>query len=299
MESYTGRRTLFGNLVNNSASTTLTIGDTLMNDSEKRLMSMKDWPWLWRQYTLTTTAGTSSYVLPAYTSKPQSLYVTVGSYRYTPIEVTNRIDWDRKKAVAVSSDIVTHCFYYDGAVELFPTPSTTSNVITFNARRIAKDLSIADYVTGNIVSIANGASAVVGSGTSWTSQMAGRFIRITDSDTANTGDGFWYEIASVGSATTLTLTRKYGGTSISAGSAAYTIGQCSLIPEPFNQIPVFEALGIYFTSIDPNQPKAQLYSGKAKELLDQMFKEYTSKANVVLDDGRRRPFVNPNLTITL
>src|SRR3990167_9165645 len=58
MLTYTSRRNLFGNLVNNSASATLTLADTLLNISDKRIIAARDWDFLDRQYTLTTVADT-------------------------------------------------------------------------------------------------------------------------------------------------------------------------------------------------------------------------------------------------
>ncbi len=302
MLTKTGRDTMFGNLCNNSATSTISLATTLMNDSEKRIISAKDWPFLWRQYTKTTITGTQAYALPAYTQKPQSVYVTIGSYRYNPIEVTNRQDWDTLNLTSVSSDIPTHYFVYDGSIEIFPKPSSSSNTITFNARRVARDLNIADYSTGTITTVATSGitTTVTGSGTSWHTGMIGRYIRITDGDLANTlsGDHQWYEIATVPSTTTLTLVRTYGGTAIAGASATYVIGQVSLIPEPHNQLPVFEALRIYFTSVDPNAPKAQLYGRMFEDGYKQMFADYGSKTNVVLDDGEDREFINPNLLIS-
>lgn len=295
MLSYTARRNLAGSLCNNSSVETLALFDSLMNSAEKRIISAKDWPFLWKQYILTTVASQQAYTLPPYTQTPQSVYITVGSYRYQPKEISTRTAWDRLNQVSVTSDIPQYYFIYDSQILFFPTPASAGNTITFNARRIAKDLTIADYTTATITSITLGGTTVTGSGTSWTAQMAGRFIRINDSDTANTGDGFWYEIASVASATSLTLTRNYGGTSISGGSATYTIGQCSLIPEPHNQLPIFEALKLYFTSTDPNPAKAKMYAEMAKDSYDMMFRDYTSKADVVLDNGRGYPSRNWNI----
>lgn len=378
-QTYTGRRNLFGSLVNNSASSTLTLADTLINMCEKRLLSAKDWPFLWRQYTVSSiastvtvtiatpgvftltahgfnigtpvyfstssslptglTAGvtyyviaagltanafevsttvngtavnttgtqagthtvyTQRYALPANTEKPQSIYVTVGSYRYSPKEVSTRAEWDKLNEVQISSNIVTHWFYYDGAIEIFPRQSS-SNVITFNARRIQKDLSVADYTTGTVDIVTNGSTLVTGSGTSWTTPMSGRWIKITPGNTAtSSGDGYWYEIEAVTSTTTLILRKAYTGTSLTTGaSAAYTIGEHSLIPEPHDMLPVYEGLKLYFTSVDPDVAKAQLYG----QLLDggykQMFLDYGTKANVVLDEGINSSGpINPNLLIT-
>lgn len=378
MQTYTGRRNLFGNLCNNTSSTTLSLADTLINDSEKRLIATKDWPFLWRQYTISSvastvtvtiaspgvftltahafnvgtavyfsttgalptglTAGTTyyviaagltasafevstqiggaavntsgtqsgvhtvytqSYALPAYTTKPQSVYVTVGSYRYVPYEVTTRQEWDRLNEVQITSNIPTHYFVYDGQIQIFPRQSST-NIITFNARRIAKDLQIADYSTGTIDIVTNGSTLVTGSGTTWTTPMAGRWLKITPSNTASaSGDGFWYEIDAVPSATTLILRRPYAGTSLTTGAAgAYTIGEVSLIPEPFDQLPVFEALRIFYTSVDPDQAKATFYQNMSIELQKQMFNDYGAKTNVVLDSGTNDAPINPNLLIS-
>lgn len=302
MLTYTGRRNHFGSLCNNSSTATLTLADTLMNDSEKRIIASRDWPFLWRQYTKLTTTS-QAVNLPAYTQKPQSLYVTVGSFRYTPQEVTNRQEWDRLNEVSISSDIPTHVFYYDGQALLFPTPSTAGNTITFNARRVAKDLSIADYTTGTITTVATSGvtTTVTGSATVWHTGMIGRFIRITDGNVASTlsGDHVWYEIATVPSSTTLTLVRTYGGTAMAAASATYTIGDVSLIPEAFEQLPVFEALQIYFTSVDPNPKKAELYAGLSAKGYSQMIRDTGSKTNVVVDTGDNYEPINPNLIIKL
>jgi hypothetical protein len=200
-----------------------------------------------------------------------SLYVTISSSRYTPTQVHSREEWDRLNQQVQTSDIPTHFFLTNSTLELFPVPATsTSNAITFVYGRKQKDLSLADYTTGTITSIANGASAVIGSGTTWTAKMANRWIRFTDSDTANTGDGEWYEITSVTDTTHLTLDFLYNGTSISAGTATYTIGQVSLFPEAYQMIPLYRGLVHYFTSVVPDQTKSKLYNDLAVNLIGDM-----------------------------
>jgi len=303
MLSYTGRRNLFGDLANNSASATLTLADTLMNANEKRILSAKDWPFLNKQYTLTTAASTQAYTLNAYTEHPQSIYVTVASYRYTPKEVPTRSEWDMLNATSSTSDIPTHYIIYDGQLLLYPTPTSASNTITVNARRKSRDLNVADYTTGTITTVATTGTTttITGSGTTWHTGMIGRWIRITDGSAANTlsGDHQWYEIATVPTSTTLTTVRAYGGTAMAAASATYTIGQVSLIPEPHNQLPIFSALEIYFTSVEPNSEKAALYKRLYNEGYDHLWKDYTGKIDVVLDSGEDDGVTNPNFFVTL
>jgi len=250
----------------------------------------------------THTVTTARYVIPPYTSKPKSVYVTVGSYRYTPKEVTNQRDWDTLNQVVITGDIATHYRIYDGFLELHPKPSSNNSVVTINARRIAKDLSIANYTTGTIDIVTKGSTLVTGDSTSWTAPMAGRWLKITPSNTATAdGDGYWYEIARVISTTTLVLRKPYMGASLAtAAGAAYIIGEVGLIPEPHDMLPVYDALKVYFTSVEPNSEKAQLYAGLYNDGFTQLVRDFGGKQNVVLDDGiHSYEPTNPNLLVEL
>ena len=379
MLTYTTRRNLFGDLVQNSASSVLTLADTLMNLSDKRIIAAKDWDFLNRQYTLTTisdtftvtiaspgvfsltahgftvgtvvyfsttgalptglTAGvayyvisagltadafevsttidgtavnpsgsqsgthtvtTARYVLPPYTAKPKSVYVTVGSYRYSPKEISTQEEWDRINEVVRTGDIMEYYRIYDGFLEVFPKPSTADSVVTINARHLARDLSLANYTTGTVDILTKGSQLVTGSGTSWTAPMAGRWLRVTPSNTATAdGDGYWYEIAKVISSTTLVLRKPYMGTSLTTGAAAaYIIGEASLIPEPHDTLPLYDALRYYFTSVDTDSDKATLYGNLFKEGYANMVRDHGAKSNVVLET-EEVPFINPNLLVSL
>lgn len=72
--------------------------------------------------------------------------------------------------------------------------------------------TIESYAVGT-ATFTNGSASVTGSDTAWTSDMAGRQIRRNNYAT-------WYTIASVGGATSITLTAVFAGTN---GSGAYTI----------------------------------------------------------------------------
>ena len=191
--------------------------------------------------------------------------------------------------VVISSDIPTHYHVFDGQILIFPTPASSNNVVTFNARRVAKDLVRADYTTGTITTVATSGvtTTVTGSGTTWTTAMQGRQIRIDESDLALTlsGDGVWYEIATVASATSLTLTRTYGGTAIAVADATYTIGEVGVLPEVHDSLPVFVALRSYFTSVDPNPEKATLYKEMFQEDYQTMTRDHGAKVDPVLDPG--------------
>lgn len=297
MLTYTTERTQYGLLSGDSSAINLTLGTFLINETRRQILSSRRWSFLNKSKTLSTVASQQSYDVPYDFSWLNSVYVTIGSTRYVPIEIHSNNEWNRINQNVSLSDIPQYFFIRNSTIEFYPTPSSsTSNAITFIYGRKQKDLSIADYTTGTITSIANNASAVVGSGTTWTSKMVGRWIRFTDSDTANTGDGEWYEVASVESATALTLDLLYGGTSISAGTAAYTMAQVSLLPEPYQMLPLYRALVHYFTSIKPDTTKSRLYNDMYVNLFTELESTESSKSsnNVLFDGINETNFYNPN-----
>jgi hypothetical protein len=115
-----------------------------------------------------------------------------------------------------------------------------------------KELTAEDYTTGTITTLANGAVAVTGSSSTWTSAMAGRYIKITS-------DGQWYKIASFGTTTTLTLAKKYQGISIAAGSEAYKIGQMPNTPPSTHILPVYFASWRYYEGVKKDSKQADRF----------------------------------------
>lgn len=259
MKSYTTYISDYKSLTQNQTTENETLGAQLINDSIRTVCNMRGgrWPWLEATTTVDTVASQDYITIPNGVEKIADLYVRVGDQPtdviYMPVAIFDSQKWKLVIASRLAEGDVT-LFYYpmpaSSKIFFAPTPATTGNEVHIRYRKKLRDLSIADYTTGSIVSIANGAKAVVGSGTTWTTSMAGRYIRITESNTDNKGDGQWYEIASVGSATTLTLVAPYEGTSIAVGTAAYTIGQMSVIPEPYDTAPLYRAVALYWQSKD-------------------------------------------------
>lgn len=260
MQTFTTRRNLVGVMTGDDGTINLSRMDTLLNEADKEVCTLK--PWSFRQKTKTLSTETdNAHQLPNDCARVLDVTVTIGSTKYSPKQVKTRDEWDRlNQSTSITSNTPEYWFIFGKVLSFYPGPSSaTTNAITVSYHREIKDLSIADYTTGTITTITSGSTTVTGSGTTWTAQMAGRYIRITDSSTANTGDGYWYEIASVTSATVLELTAPYNGTSIAAGSAAYTIGQVSIVPEDFQMVPMYRALELYFTSIKPEKDRADKF----------------------------------------
>jgi hypothetical protein len=301
MLTYTGRRNLYGTLTNDSSSTNLTLGDTMMNDVDRSIIGLRNWPFLEKAYVQSTVANQQYYNIPNDVDYVLAVTVLISNIQYTPQRAPSIDFWNQ---LNVSNTITSNqpgwWYLRDRKVGLYPTPSSsTADALTIVGRRRSKDLSKADYTTGTIVSVAVGGTAVVGSGTTWTAGMAGSYLRITDSDTANKGDGNWYEILSVDSATTLTLAKPYQGTAIAAGAAAYTIGQSSPVPEDYQILSVYKAVEYYFTTIQPMPGQADRYRLMYEERLADMISTHGRKSdNPVILDTKNVPFINSNLTIS-
>ena len=301
MLSYTSRRNLFGDLTNNKTSANLTLADTLCNVSEKAIIRYFPWPFLITTDTQSTVASQQFYNLPFNFGRLVSVSVTIGSTKYTPKKAPSLKFWNEiNSSTSVKSDIPEWYIILNGQLGFYPTPSSaTSNAITYTYVRRAKDLSVADYTTGGILTATSGSTLVVGTTTVWTTKMADRWVKITDSNTANAGDGEWYEISSVSSGTTLVLKRNYDGVDISSANAAYTIGQMGALPEEFQELPVYRALWIYFTSSQPNAAKAALYKNLYQEGLMEMKSEYSDlNTDPSIEDGGIDT-INPNLFVQL
>ena len=235
--------------VQSTDTTNLALLLQLINDSIRTICTIRSgaWPWMETLPTATTVASQQYVYVPNKIRKLVDVYVTVGSTIYMPEAVYDANKWKLILAANLGTGDVPLFYYRQGEKLLFaPTPASTGNTVTMRGRLNVRDLSIADYTTGSIVSITNGATAIVGTGTTFTADMVGRFIKITETTAANGGDGFWYEIGSYTSATSIGLLKPYEGTTIAAGSAAYTIGQMSPIPEAYDIAPVYRAVAQYW-----------------------------------------------------
>lgn len=294
MLTFTSSRNLYGDLTNDSTSGNLTNGDLYINEGVRKLVGKRAWPFMEKSATTTTTASTQFYALPYDYLELIDVYVTVGTTNYTPQEAPSADFWDRLNyTTSYTSAFPVWYYIFNGQIGFWPTPSTTSNVITLRFKRQVKDLNTADITSSTITTLANAGTALtVNAGL--TVQMAGFWIRPTFSTTANTGDGRWYEIASVTNSTTATLARAYGGVSIAAGTAACTIGQVSVLPENYQILPIYEAVEQYYRK-EGEFAAAELYARKYAELLEQMENEWSSKTTSKVALDNMPDVINPNL----
>ena len=250
--------------------------------------------------TAIAVGGVQEYKLPADYSKLKTGTLTIGSLKWTPTEVTSREEWDRLNVFPYYADIPSHFFIWNNKFQLWPIPATSGNIISFNYKRRIPDLSIADVVGGAGVtaSVTNGSTTVTVAGVSLmpTNNSIGesRWIQLAPTTAAATsGDNLWYQIASVDSTTSITLSQPYQGTTVT-NSITWTIGQMPVLMEDFQDMLLWKPLMNYYGSIVDNKTKYSEYKNNYDEKME-LLKEYGGSKTVNVNLCRKTYSRNPNL----
>lgn len=257
-----------------------------LNKAHDVICASQNWNWLEQSFTLTTTASQQSYTLPVNMRKAKDVTIVANGVRYTPQEIEDPTAWDRLNSVSITStsDATQYVHYRAGEIRLWPIPATSSNTMTFlGLRQPTRTLTLTDYNIGT-VSVTNNSATVTGSSTNWTSTTVkpGAYLVI---------DGKGYEILTLNSTTSITLTQAYQGATSSG--IKYKIGDAPLIPEPYHDLVWLRAARDYFRNREDSAQKKSVFEDYA-ELFENMenstFAKTTSR---VITRGFYRP-VNVN-----
>lgn len=250
------------------------------------------------------TAGVQYYNIPADCSKIKNSTINVGQLKYQPVFIASRQEWDTVNFLPYNSDIPNYCFIYNGQLGIFPIPSTTGNIITFNYKCRVPDFSFQDYSTGTLAAagITAGSTSVTGLVTSW--NTTGKFPTGTNISYWNLyfrvdppyGDGIWYPISQFNSDTSLTLSIPIVNAPNITAASTYTIGQMPILHEDFHDMIVYGALKIYYSTIVKDTERFNEFKELYAERMD-LLKEYdgTKQVNVDLESDPQQ--INPNLFI--
>jgi len=150
-----------------------------------------------------------------------------------------------------------------------------------------------DYSVGT-VNITHDTPYVNGTGTTFTEEMIGRFIKVT-------GGKAWYEITSFGSTILLSLAHNFSEPTTE--TIGYTIAEVPRLPHEFHYTPMYGAVYDYY--LPKNAAKGRDY----KELFDRdtilLQRRYQNKTQGSVKPGMpvnrgqsRVPYTYPNSTIT-
>ena len=245
-----------------------------------------------------TVTNQQGYQLPGNFENLINVTIQVGGILYQPTESPSRRHFDALNVIPFYNDFPQFWFIYNGKCLLYPTPASNGNVITYHYKKRITDISMDDVTntfTGFTVSATNNLTTITASGASFANWMGySGWLQIPYSTTnASSGDNQWYQIASVTSATSLELKNPYQGATITG--ANFTIGDVPILPEDNQNLPLYFALGLYFTARVPDSSRASYYNGLYKDGYTLLDNKYGSKSNSPVLTDTDAPVFNPNL----
>lgn len=278
-------------IINNTLTDNMTWGLEELNQSLRYLTTK--FYFNERSYTTTTIANQQFYNLPSQIKKLINVTVSVGSTLWQPKECPSREYWDYLNTITFQQDYPSFFFVFNGQVGLWPIPASSSNTITMNYKTRIIDLSMQD-VTGTCNITTNSTTVTAAAATPFLNWMAGQWIRIPHSSTnATNGDNQWYQIDSVTSSTVLVLKNKYTGTTVTA--ANFTIGEVPILPEDYQDLPLYRMAYLYYTTRFPDATRAKLYQDLYDRGYTDLNDEFGSKTTSIVLPDSSMPIWNPNL----
>jgi hypothetical protein len=209
------------------------------------------------QFTASTVANQQFYAWPPSTVDIESVVITVGSVNYPMQIINSQYNWDQLNAILIQASAMPQfVFPRKDDFGVWPIPQAVYT-ITFNAHARDRNLLVEDYTAGT-VQVTSGSNSIVGTSTTWTAGMVGRWFEVTD--TTVNGHGYFYRITAVGSATTATINTAFYGDSNSG--LTYLIGESPEIPEEGGIVLVDGVTADYYSGMKVDPEKAQFFSNK-------------------------------------
>lgn len=208
-----------------------------------------------------------------------------GTFWYTPELITSEEEWNRLNAITVTGNYPLRYFIRGfNEVGLHPVPAgdvTNGLEVSFEPQQIE---FTADDFTAGTVTVANDSTTITHSGTSFTPQMVGRWLQVTDGT-----DGKWYRIAAYVSSSVLTLENYYEG--IGGSGRSFRIGQVMDIPQAYQDAPVYYAVERFYLTQNDQQTAVQFgarFDAKVKSAKE-TYGRSTSRMGVKSRHSFRRP----------
>lgn len=210
-----------------------------------------------------------------------------GTNTYSPPikEIRSEYEWRQIKTVPnYASNWIT--YYYvlgNDQIEVWPVPSSDiPNGIRYYYQVQDHDLSVEDVVSSTLspaqtCTMINGQTTVTSTGSTFTDQMAGLWFQLT-----GVTDLTWYEIVDVPDSSTLTLKSAFVGNS--GAGFDFRIGQLSILPNEYQDVPVHYALSLFFSG-KGNEQRSIMHKGLFDTAIQDAVSAYSSstEGNVISD----------------
>lgn len=213
---------------------------------------------------LSYTLMQDRYSLPSdfsYMAKDNPEYPNIVGYQVTGYSIflfpSNNEEYDRTLVPTTSVSFSKYTVKWDTGspyLHVWPFPL---NIDILSFFYIPKLTAMVEYTTGTCTFTIG--TAVTGSGTNWAS-LSTAYTYFMRNDADGTGSAsVWVQVSSIASATTLSLSSGFGGTS--GAGITYTISQISQWPERFDSVMMYKAALI----IDPDNVQSPKWTSLVNE----------------------------------
>jgi len=284
MKTFETLYTDFQIITKDNSTTNTTWGKKMINDTQKGICALADFTFLDDEMYASSVANQASYRLPPnyLTGSLSEVYVIVNGIKYAPKEIHSTTDFDK---IAIDTSTAStpqyYCIYND-YINFYPLPADTSWTIYAKYRQVAQEMLADDYDTGTIT-VTNNSLIITGSGTTFTTTMIGRWILLPN--------GIWHKIQTFTNAISLALYKTYEGTT--TVGATYTIGDCPIIPDGFQELLIYKPLEHYFMMAG-EEKRSVFYKNLYDAGIVDLKRRYLSRsANQVFTIGSSK-IINPN-----
>ena len=299
MKTFTSYQNDIPRIINNNSSDNLLWATEAINDSLRYLTTK--YFFNERSYTTTTVAQQQFYPQPPFVKKLINATELIGSVLWSIKECPTRAYWDALNVITFYQDFPSFFFVYNSQIGVYPIPASSGNTLTFNYKTRIVDLvqpDVTNATSSQTVTATNGSTTITATGNVFLNWMVNQWIRIPYAATnAASGDNEWYQIASVTSATVALLAAPYQGAS--CAGANFTIGQVPILPEDYQDLPLYRMALIYYTTRFPDPVRAQLYQKLYDDGEAKLNDEFGSKTSSVEIQDVNAEIVNPNLFVRL
>lgn len=203
----------------------------------------------------------------------------------TPIkEVRSEFEWRQITAYPYESNWPAYYFMLgNDTLQLWPTPSQdVENGLRFYYQPQDFDMSVEDILSttlGQTCTVVNGETTVTSTGSTFTNQLVGLWFQLQGVTNLT-----WYEIVDVPNSSTLTLKSAFVGNS--GSGLNFRIGQLSILPTEYQDIPIHYALNLFFSG-KGNEARAAQHKNLFDAGVADAVQAYSSstEGNVIFDDG--------------
>ena len=158
--------------------------------------------------------------------------------------------------------------------------SPVSTAMVLHGKYINIPAELTEYTTGYITELANAGTAVTGSGTAWSTYMSAAqlaahsfYFRVDANGTGSAS--VWYKVSASASATSITLSSAFQGTTITGGTSTDTYTVCMAPDWPENTAPILIYGGCLLSSVEQdNTTQATAYATLYKNATENVTSMY-------------------------